>query len=188
MLKSSVKTLSLEEFLKLPETKPASEYIEGEILQKPMPQGHHSTIQVELTEAINSVVKKQRIARAYTELRCVFGGQAIVPDITVFAWERIPIDEQGNVANIFNIAPDWIISILSPDQNQTKVTGKILHALDHGSQMGWLIDPDTQSVLVYPPQQQPQLLEAETAILPIPKLVKDLQLTVGELFGWLKHQ
>lgn len=69
MLKSPIKTLSLEDFLKLPETKPACEYIQGQIIQKPMPQGHHSTIQVDLTEAINSVVKKQRIARAYIELR-----------------------------------------------------------------------------------------------------------------------
>jgi Uma2 family endonuclease len=187
MLKSPIKTLSLEEFLKLPETKPASEYIEGKIIQKPMRQGHHSTIQVDLTEAINSVVKKQRIARAYTELRCVFGGRAIVPDITVFSWQRIPIDEQGNVANIFNIAPDWMIEILSPEQNSIKVTGKILHALNHSSQMGWLIDPETESVLVYPPQQQPQLLEEETAILPIPELVKDLHLKVGDIFAWLKH-
>lgn len=188
MLKSPIKTLSLEDFLKLPETKPASEYIQGQIIQKPIPQGHHSTIQVDLTEAINSVVKKQRIARAYTELRCVFGGRAIVPDITVFAWERIPIDEQGKVANVFNIVPDWIIEILSPEQNPIKVTGKILHALNQGSQIGWLIDPETESVLVYPPQQQPQLLEEETAILPTPELVKDLQLKVGDIFAWLKHQ
>jgi Uma2 family endonuclease len=188
MLKSPIKTLSLEDFLKLPETKPASEYIQGQIIQKPIPQGHHSTIQVDLTEAINSVVKKQRIARAYTELRCVFGGRAIVPDITVFAWERIPIDEQGKVANVFNIVPDWIIEILSPEQNPIKVTGKILHALKQGSQIGCLIDPETEYVLVYPPQQQPQLLEEETAILPTPELVKDLQLKVGDIFAWLKHQ
>ena len=188
MVKIPAKTITLEEFLELPETKPAREYIDGEIIPKPMPQGHHSTIQVELTEAINAVVKKQRIARAYTELRCIFGGLAIVPDITVFAWSRIPVDENGNVENVFNIAPDWIIEILSPGQNQTKVTGKILHALNHGSQMGWLIDPETRSILVYPPQQQPQLLEKETAILPLPELVKDLQLTVGDLFGWLKHK
>ncbi len=187
MVQTSTKAVSLETFLKLPETKPASEYVDGQVVQKPMPQGHHSTIQVELTEAINAVVKKQRIARAYTELRCVFGGWAIVPDITVFSWERIPVDENGNVANIFNIAPDWIIEILSPDQSQTKVAEKILHALNHGSQMGWLIDPETRSVLVYTSQKQPQLLDKETEVLPVPELVKDLQLTVGSLFGWLKH-
>ena len=53
--------------------------------------------------------------------------------------------------------------------------------------MGWLIDPETRSVLVYPPQQQPKLLEKETAILSSPVLVKDLSLTVGDLFGWLNE-
>ena len=37
--------MTLEEFLKLPETKPASEYIEGEIIQKPMPKTKHSCLQ-----------------------------------------------------------------------------------------------------------------------------------------------
>ncbi|MFM6138504.1 MAG: Uma2 family endonuclease, partial [Sphaerospermopsis kisseleviana] len=37
--------ISLTDFLKLPETKPASEYIDGNIYQKPMPKGKHSAIQ-----------------------------------------------------------------------------------------------------------------------------------------------
>jgi Uma2 family endonuclease len=41
MVQTPIKTITLEEFLKLPETEPASEYIDGEIVQKPMPQGEH---------------------------------------------------------------------------------------------------------------------------------------------------
>jgi Uma2 family endonuclease len=37
MIKSLTKSFTLEEFLKLPETKPSSEYINGQIIQKPMP-------------------------------------------------------------------------------------------------------------------------------------------------------
>jgi len=44
MLQTSSKTLTLAEFLQLLETKPASEYIDGQIIQKPMPQGKHSAI------------------------------------------------------------------------------------------------------------------------------------------------
>ncbi len=55
--------------------------------------------------------------------------------------------------------PDWVIEILSPEQSQTKVTGKILHCLKYGSKLGWLVDPVEKSVLVYPPGQQPELLE-----------------------------
>lgn len=180
------KKLTLEEFLKLPETKPASEYIDGRIIQKPMPQGKHSTIQGELVATINALVKSQRIALALPELRCTFGGRSIVPDVAVFAWERIPLDQNGDVANVFNAAPDWTIEILSPDQSLTKVTRNILHCLNHGSQLGWLIDPDERSVLVYPAGKQPEFFEESTEVLPIPDFVNQLQLTVGELFGWLR--
>ncbi len=64
---------------------------------------------------------------------------AIVPDISVFMWDRIPRKDNGGVANVFSIAPDWTIEILSPDQSQTKVTKNILHCLKYGTQMGWLI-------------------------------------------------
>jgi Uma2 family endonuclease len=57
------------------------------------------------------------------------------------------------------IAPDWTIEILSPDQSQTRVTKNILHCLKHGTQMGWLIDPDEQTVFVYLPKQRIQVFD-----------------------------
>ena len=45
-LETSINTLLLEEFLALPETKPASEYIDNQIYQKPMPQGKHSILEI----------------------------------------------------------------------------------------------------------------------------------------------
>ncbi len=185
MVQTPSKPLTLEEFLKLPETKPANEYIDGEIIQKPMPQGKHSTIQGELVTAINVVVKPKRIARAFPELRCTFGGRSIVPDVSVFTWDRIPRDENGEIANVFRAAPDWIIEILSPDQSQTKVTKKILHSLNYETQMGWLIDPDEQTVFVYLPKQQPEVFDQSEQQIPVPSFASELKLTVGDLFGWL---
>ena len=112
MLQAPSKILTLAEFLQLPDTKPAREYIDGQIIQKPMPQGKHSVIQGELVPAINGVVKSRQIARAFPELRCTFGGRSTVPDIAVFTWNRIPRDENGAVANTFLAAPDWTIEIL----------------------------------------------------------------------------
>jgi len=63
----------------LPETKPASEYIDGQVYQNPMPK-EQQHIQIELASAINQVGKPQK-AYALTELRCTFGGGSIVPDI-----------------------------------------------------------------------------------------------------------
>ncbi len=52
MIETTAKSLSLESFLNLPETSPASEYINGKIIQKPMPQGKHSLLQRELSFAL----------------------------------------------------------------------------------------------------------------------------------------
>ncbi|HEY9863421.1 MAG TPA: Uma2 family endonuclease [Candidatus Obscuribacterales bacterium] len=59
------KILSLEDFLNLPETKPANEYINGQILQKPMSGGKHSAIQGELCTVINNRGEEQAIAPSY---------------------------------------------------------------------------------------------------------------------------
>ncbi len=185
MVQAPPKTPQLEEFLQLPETKPASEYIDGHIIQKPMPQGKHSTVQGELVPAINVVVKPQHIARAFPELRCTFGGRSTVPDIAVFVWSRIPRDENGEVANTFSIAPDWTIEILSPKQNQTKVTKNILHCLNHGTQTGWLIDPDERTVFVYRPKQQTEVFDEPDVLLHVPSFASELKLTVRDLFAWL---
>lgn len=83
MVQTSSRSISLEEFLKLPETKPASEYIDGQIIQKPMPQGKHSTIQTEFSTTVNIILKPRLVARAFSELRCTFGGRSIIPDVSV---------------------------------------------------------------------------------------------------------
>ena len=185
MVTASSKSVTLEEFLAMPETKPAREYIDGRIIRKPMPKGKHSTIQTELSAALNAALKPKKIARAFSELRCTFGGRSTVPDVTVFTWDRIPRDQNGEIADAFQAAPDWTIEILSPEQSHTRVTKNILHCLDNGTQLGWLIDPGEQSIFVYYPKQQPAFFEAANDVLPVPNFAKSFQLTLGELFGWL---
>jgi Uma2 family endonuclease len=177
----------LAEYLLLPETKPASEFINGQIIQKPMMQGKHSLIQIELGANINTAFKPQRLVRAFTELRCSFGGRSIVPDLVVMTKDRIPRDENGDIADVFPIAPDWTIEILSPEQSTAKVTKNILHCLQHGTQMGWLIDPADRSVFVYTPDRIPQVFDESIDLLPVPEFAKEFQLTLGDLFGWLSE-
>jgi len=185
MVQTPLKTIFLEQFLALPETKPASEYIDGRIIQKPTPQGKHSSIQTELAATINFALRRQQVARAFSELRCTFGDRSIIPDISVFAWSNILRDENGEIANAFRVAPDWTIEILSPDQSQTKVTKNILHCLDHGSEMGWLIDSDEKTILVYQPKQQPLIFDDLEQHLSTPAFAETLKLTVNDIFMWL---
>lgn len=69
MVQSPTKPITLEDFLALPETQPASEYFDGKISQKPMPQGEHSRIQIKLGAALDEKLSTDKIAAAFTELR-----------------------------------------------------------------------------------------------------------------------
>jgi Uma2 family endonuclease len=176
--------LSLAEFLQLPETKPASEYINGQIYQKPMPKGKHSRLQTHLSAEINYISQPQRLACAFSELRCTFGGRSIVPDITVFEWQRIPLDANGEIENIFDIAPDWTIEILSPEQSSVRVIDNILFCLNHGTKLGWLIDPQERLVIIFHPGQQPAVKQGQDQ-LDVLSLLKDFKVSVSEVFSWL---
>ncbi len=179
----AVKSITLDEFLQLPETEPASEYIDGQISQKPMPQGEHSRLQGKLVSTVNEVAEPQKIAWPLPELRCTFGGATVVPDIAVFSWERIPRNESGRIANHFESHPNWAIEILSPEQSQTKVLRNLLHCSKNGTELGWLILPDEEGILVVYPKQRIELLEG-TDLLPVLSNI-DLRLTVDQIFSWL---
>jgi Uma2 family endonuclease len=182
---TSTRPITLAQFLKLPETQPASEFIDSQVYQKPMPQGKHSTLQIRLADTINETGFPEQIAYAFSELRCTFGWRSIVPDIAVFKWDKIPFDADGEVANTFELSPDWTIEILSPDQSQTKVTDNILFCLRHETKLGWLIDPDEKAIICFQPNQLPEIKRQPEDILPVPDFL-NLQLSVEQAFSWLK--
>ncbi len=183
MVQIPVPTLTLESFLELPDTQPASEFINNQLIQKPMPQGEHSTLQSELVNAINAVGKPARLAYAFPELRCVFGGAAIVPDVAIFRWPRIPRQDSGRIANRFEIFPDWAIEILSPEQAQTKPLEKLLHCVDHGTELGWMLDPEADSVLAISGDARIKLYRG-VDVLPVLSGL-ELMLSASDVFGWL---
>ena len=178
--------LTLLEFLKLPETKPANEFTDGRVEQKLMPQGKHSRLQLKFCDAVNAAAEEPQLAMAFPELRCTFGGRSIVPDATVFLWKQIPFDANGEVENSFEIYPDWTVEILSPEQKTTKVIRNILHCLKHGSQLGWLVDPEERVILVFRPEQLPTELMGNDVLPVLPNL--ELTLTVDQVFAWLKFR
>lgn len=178
------KSKSLADFLQLPDidSSPAWEFIEGVVWTKPMLGGKHSRLQVRLASAINIAVQSYE---AFPELRCTFGRRSIVPDLAVLASIRIPIDENGEIISTgIDFAPNWVIEILSPDQSHTRVTRKILHCLRHGCEIGWLIDPIDRVVLVYRGDRLPSEFTGDMLLPCLSEI--SLELTVDQMFGWLK--
>ena len=184
-----IEQITLAEFLELPDTKPASEYIDGEVIQKPMPQKQHSIIQKKLLFAIDPILSDAGIGQAFPELRCTFGGRAVVPDVVVFEEANISTyDENNDAINVISIPPDWTIEILSPEQSTTRVLKNISHCLAHGTQMGWLIDPTDRSIFICLPDRTFQMIDEPTTILPVPAFATAIELTVEQIFSWIKKK
>lgn len=101
---------------------------------------------------------------------------------TVFG--NIPLRSPRLHHNRFEIHPDWAIEILSPDQRPTKVLERLLYCSQHGTELGWLIDPEEESILIVFPNQRIELLRGP-AVLPILNGI-DVMLTAEQVFSWLK--
>lgn len=180
---SPAQTLALEDFLKLPylEESPAWEYVNGVARQKPMPKTRHAILQKRLLNAIDNSSDEYT---ALPELRCTFGDRSVVPDVAVIAWNRIQINAVGEPEDNFTQAPDWTIEILSPDQAATRVIDNILYCLRHGCKLGWMLDPDDRSILIFAPHQEPEVFRGDRQLIAIEAV--NLVLTPEQVFDWLK--
>jgi Uma2 family endonuclease len=59
-----------------------------------------------------------------------------------------------------------------------------MFCLEEGAELGWLIDSEDESVMIFKPNQFPEI-KSDEDILPVLDSLKDLQLSVKEMFNWL---
>jgi Uma2 family endonuclease len=98
--------------------------------------------------------------------------------------KNIVFDESGEPVDDVIIAPDWTIEILSPEQSSNRVTGNIVHCIKYRCKLGWLLDLDDRSILIFQPQKEPELKYGKDDLIILPEI--KLNLTVEEVFNWLK--
>lgn len=178
--------LTLDEFLALPAEEPALELEpDGTVVQKASPQGRHSRLQLVLCERINQFAEARRLALAFPELRVVFGGAAYVPDVSVFASERIPRTAEGEVGNVFGEPPDVAVVIVSPEQSTNAMVRRCLWYVDNGVDAALLLDPADRSVVRFVQDQTARVLRGDEHI----QFGTDrpgFAISVAELFGALR--
>ena len=178
--------LTIDEFLALPAEEPALELEpDGTVVQKVSPQGQHSTLQYTLCERINTFAVPRRLGMAFPELRVIFGGAAYVPDISVFRREHIPRTPEGDVANVFEVAPDIAIEIVSPEQSTNALVRRCVWYVDNGVERALLVDPADRSVLRFSKSTAPRAQRLDEA-LDFGSVLAGFHLTVGELFAALR--
>jgi Uma2 family endonuclease len=178
-------SMTLEAFLALPEEKPALEFEDGEVVQKVSPQGKHSLLQATTVSLINATAMPRKIAVALTELRSTYARASRVPDISVYTWDRVPRDANGDIANVFTTPPDIAIEILSPGQSVPRLIQRCLRLLRDGSRIVLLLDPEDLAVMDFRDGAMQNVLRGSD-VVDLEPVIPGLKLTVDEIFAPLR--
>jgi Uma2 family endonuclease len=175
------------QFLKRPETKPASEYIDGKVVRKVSPKFRHSWIQLQLANSINYFAQPPKLGLAAPELRCSFAGRSYVFDVSYFRADRVAYGPDGELVDDVFLAPDLAIEIRSPEQSARSLEAKLRFCVQRGVRLAWLIDPLRRTVTVFRPGSRPKRLSGDQ-LLDGSDVLPSFKLSVRTIFGWLRRE
>ena len=177
--------LTFEEFLQLPEQKPALEYRDGVVTSKMSPKGPHGGVQAEVAFLIKLCLREHPTAQVYTELRTTWAGEAsLVPDLSVYHLDRIPVKASGEVADDFDTPPDLAVEIASPGQSAREVLERARWFVDHGVRAVLLLQPRDRSARVVRPDGDTGRLQGD-AVVDLGDVLPGFSFVVRELFATL---
>lgn len=178
--------VSIDDFLAMEETKPYLELIDGEVVEKAMPNPSHSSIVVILIRRLANYLDESKEARVDTEMRHLQNEEQRVylPDVSVTLNSRFP---KGMRRGLVETHPDFAIEVLSPDDRAARVLDRVQFYLRAGVRLVWLVDPELRVVFVYRPGVEGEEHRAPESIDASPVL-KDFSLDLAELFAVLDEQ
>jgi Uma2 family endonuclease len=127
--------LTLKQFLRLPEAKPALESIDGKVA----PKRSHSVLATLLCTHMIGYSRPRKLGLVYIELRCTFGGRSLVPDLCFIPRGRIPRGPDGDPVDDIFFAPDLAIEMIFPGQTVKNLFARLTWCVRNGVRLAWLM-------------------------------------------------
>ncbi len=137
--------VTVEEYLGMPETAAPHNLIEGRLYMSAAPTPRHQEIVLELATRLHQVAKEAG-GRAYVSPAdyLLRDGTVVQPDVSFITATRLDIVQQRLVG-----APDIAIEVLSPGTRRFDRVRKLRTYEKNGVREVWLVDPDSQTVIVF---------------------------------------
>jgi Uma2 family endonuclease len=139
--------------MEIPETKPATELIDGRLVQKMSPKRRHQALELRWTLALRAWGGDS--ADALSEWRYEFRAPghsfaSLVPDIAYLSKESL--EALGPAASEAPPrAPDIAVEILSAGESERRLTWKIGAYLAAGTLVVFVVDPPKRTVIAHSP-------------------------------------
>ncbi len=136
---------SVEEYLATT-YKPACEYLDGVLRQKPMPTRKHGLLQARLIQLIaNGYQGLEPESEVTVRIR---EGKYFIPDVIV--------QRRDHIQDPYPTEPVHLcIEILSPDDRMSETLAKCEEYHAWGVAMTWIVDPDSERAWEYARGQRP---------------------------------
>ena len=171
---------TLAEYFAMEETKPYSELINGEVIQKAMPSPDHSASVIELARQFANYLLESREARVDTEMRHadISEERGYLPDVSVTLRSRFP---RGQRRGAVEIRPDIAVEVLSPDDRPGRVIEKVRFYLRAGVPITWVVDPEGEAIVEYRPGME-SIRHTAPAVINAQPVLRAFSLDVGQFF------
>ena len=97
-------------------------------------------------------------------------GAVRMPDASWLTQEQWDGLSEAEHRGIMRRCPAFVLEVLSPGQSLKSQQQKMVHWIDCGARLGWLVDQQQSRLWVYRPGREPQELERPAAISGDPEL------------------
>jgi Uma2 family endonuclease len=149
--KSTKKVWTEEELQALPDNGYIHELVDGELIMSPKNNFQHEDICADLLMAMRAFAKAHHLG-------AVLGGSAgfwmysrncRAPDISFITRDRLlSLGFKRSTRKFFPGAPDLAVEVLSPSNTRTDIDARLQDFFTSGTQLAWIINPDTEQVEV----------------------------------------
>jgi Uma2 family endonuclease len=179
--KSEDSLMTGEELLRRPDLNPC-ELVNGRVVPTMATGDEHAEVEYELGMRLRAYGKETQRGRAV-------GGEVGIyirrnPD-TVRAADVIFISRERDLRprakGYFEIAPELIVEVLSPDDRMSRVKDKLRDYFSAGVQVVWVVDPASHRILVYHSLTDVTILD-DKKILTDEELLPGFSLPIADLF------
>lgn len=175
--------LTADEFARLPDTGHRTELVRGRVEEIPMPPPKHGQFCMNVTGPLFNHVTERKLGRVMINdswVKTESGPDTVRgADIVFWSYERLP---KGKLPEgIIHTPPDLVIEVRSPSERWTQAFGKVLEYLNAGVRVVCILDPPTETLSVYRPDELQQILTADDDFS-LPDVLGDFSVKVSRFF------
>jgi Uma2 family endonuclease len=147
---STTRHVTAEDLWRLEDEFHKYDVIDGVLYQLAPPSVEHGYVSLNIGSAIREHVRRHRLGQAYAESTFILADDpptVLTPDVSFVRADRIlPRDQRSAFGPQ---VPDLAVEIKSPSDTYPEITHKMRRYIELGVVLGWLVDPDRQTVTVF---------------------------------------